>query len=237
MSLLICKNVSFSYDGKTVGKNITFNIEKGDYICIVGENGVGKSTLIKGILQLKTPINGSISIGDNLKPREIGYLPQQNEIQKDFPASVFEIVLSGCLNKLKWKPFYSKKEKLTAEEKMKQLGILNLKKQSYRELSGGQQRRVLLARALCATEKLLVLDEPVAGLDPLVTKELYELIAKINKDIGLTVVMVSHDIQNVLSYANKVLHLHNNNSFFGTVSEYSNTVLSQNFAEGEENYG
>ncbi|WP_313529360.1 metal ABC transporter ATP-binding protein [Anaerotignum sp.] len=234
MALLSCENVSFSYDGRIVAKEISFTVECGDYLCIVGENGAGKSTLMKGLLQLKSPSGGILRMGDGLKADEIGYLPQQNEVQKDFPADVFEVVLSGCLNRLGWRPFYGKKEKALVQEKMEQLGITHLQKQCYRELSGGQQQRVLLARALCATQKLLVLDEPAAGLDPLVTKELYELISKINAQMGLTVIMVSHDIQSVLRYAHKILHMDTKQVFFGTTEEYRHTPLAQRFAKGGE---
>jgi len=234
MALLSCENVSFSYDGRIVAKEISFSVESGDYLCIVGENGAGKSTLMKGLLQLKSPSGGILRMGDGLKADEIGYLPQQNDVQNDFPADVFEVVLSGCLNHLGWRPFYGKKEKALAQEKMEQLGITQLQKQCYRELSGGQQQRVLLARALCATKKLLVLDEPAAGLDPLATKELYELICKINTEMGLTVIMVSHDIQSVLRYAHKILHLDTRQVFFGTTAEYRRTPLAQRFAEGGE---
>ncbi|MGE9972581.1 metal ABC transporter ATP-binding protein [Candidatus Pseudoscillospira sp. SGI.172] len=234
MSLLSCENVSFSYDGRLVAKEISFSVESGDYLCIVGENGAGKSTLMKGLLQLKRPSGGILRMGDGLKADEIGYLPQQNDVQKDFPADVFEVVLSGCLGRLGWRPFYGKKEKALAQEKMEQLGIAQLNKQCYRELSGGQQQRVLLARALCAAKKLLVLDEPAAGLDPLATKELYALISKINTEMKLTVVMVSHDMQSVLHYAHKILHLNTKQVFFGTAAEYRRTPLAQRFAQGGE---
>ncbi|MFQ9978101.1 ABC transporter ATP-binding protein [Clostridium cadaveris] len=232
MSLITCKNTSFAYDGRIVAKNLNFSVESGDYLCIVGENGAGKSTLMKGILQLKSPSSGNIYMGEGLKADEIGYLPQQTEIQKDFPADVFEIVLSGCLNRLKIRPFYGKSEKRLVDEKLEQLGIASLKHHCYRELSGGQQQRVLLARALCATKKILILDEPAAGLDPIVTGELYDLIAKINREQKLTVIMVSHDIQSVLRYSNKVLHLDREQLFFGTVGEYRNTPLSVQFSRG-----
>ena len=232
MSLITCKNVSFAYDGRIVAKNLNFSVESGDYLCIVGENGAGKSTLMKGILQLKSPSSGNIYMGEGLKADEIGYLPQQTEIQKDFPADVFEIVLSGCLNRLKIRPFYGKSEKRLVDEKLEQLGIASLKHHCYRELSGGQQQRVLLARALCATKKILILDEPAAGLDPIVTGELYDLIAKINREQKLTVIMVSHDIQSVLRYSNKVLHLDREQLFFGTDGQYRITPLSEQFYRG-----
>lgn len=232
MALLTCENASFAYEGKAAAKNINFSVESGDYLCIVGENGAGKSTLMKGLLRLKTPSSGSIRLQDGLRADEIGYLPQQTEVQKDFPASVSEIVLSGCLNRLKGRPFYGRAEKDLAAEKIEQLGITALKRRAYRELSGGQQQRVLLARALCATQKLLLLDEPAAGLDPIVTTELYELIAKINRELGLTVIMVSHDIGSVMQYANKVLHLDTEQLFFGSVEAYRTSPVGARFLGG-----
>ncbi|WP_102048726.1 metal ABC transporter ATP-binding protein [Pygmaiobacter massiliensis] len=232
MALLTCENASFAYEGKAAAKNINFSVESGDYLCIVGENGAGKSTLMKGLLRLKSPTSGSIYLGEGLQTNEIGYLPQQTEVQKDFPASVYEVVLSGCLNRLKGRPFYGRAEKELAAEKLEQLGITALKHRAYRELSGGQQQRVLLARALCATQKILLLDEPAAGLDPLVTNELYELIAKVNRELGLTIIMVSHDINSVMQYASKVLHLDTEQLFFGTVEEYRTSSIGARFLGG-----
>lgn len=221
--LLTIKNVSFAYDQTTVVKNLDFVIHSGDYLCIIGENGSGKSTLIKGILQLKQPLTGEIIFDESLKPDEIGYLPQQTIIQKDFPASVYEVVLSGCLNQCGLRPFYNRREKQRAKDMMTTLGIDHLKHRCYRELSGGQQQRVLLARALCATKKILLLDEPMAGLDPVVTQELYELISKINREIGITIVMISHDLSNSFQYATHVLHLKDGQSFYATTERYLQT--------------
>ena len=192
MSLISCKDVALAYDGKTVAEGLSFEIEQADYVCVVGENGSGKSTLIKALLGLKEPKSGSITFGDGLKQNEIGYLPQQTPVQKDFPASAWEVVISGCLNKKM--PFYTAADKALAINNMKLLNIEHLKKSCYRELSGGQQQRVLLARALCSTKKLILLDEPVTGLDPVMTLELYQLIKKINTESGITIIMVSHDI-------------------------------------------
>lgn len=229
MELIGCKNVSFSYENTSVIKDLSFKVNSGDYLCIVGENGSGKSTLIKGLLGLKAPASGNISKGSELKSNEIGYLPQQTPAQKDFPASVFEVVLSGRLNSRGLKPFYTKKDKQIAQENIKRLSIEPLKKRSYRELSGGQQQRVLLARALCASKKLLLLDEPVTGLDPIVTEEMYRLIEKLNKDENITIIMVSHDIVSSVKYASHILHLNNNNSFFGTTKEYINSPMGKYF--------
>ena len=234
MALLTCEKVSFGYEGSIVIKDLNFEVNRGDYLCIVGENGSGKSTLMKGLLRLKQPLSGTISMGDGLRPNEIGYLPQQTAAQKDFPASVYEVVLSGRLSTLGIRPFYSAQDKETALRNMERLGILNLKKQCYRELSGGQQQRVLLARALCATKTMLLLDEPVAGLDPRVTQELYQLIKEINEDLGITIVMISHDLQSALKYANKILHVKNEQVFFGSVSDYKNSRIATGFLGGEE---
>ena len=219
MSQLTCENLSLGYDGKTVVSNLSFTVNPGDYLCIVGANGSGKSTLMKTILNLKSPMSGRVSSGDGLTPNEIGYLPQQTIVQKDFPASVREVVLSGCLNRRGLRPFYNRAEKQMAEDNMEKLGIASIAKSCYRELSGGQKQRVLLARALCATRKILLLDEPTAGLDPQATADMYELIAALNA-AGITIIMVSHDIGASVKYASHVLHLSPTGAFFGTKSEY-----------------
>lgn len=233
MSLISCKDVALAYDGKTVAEGLSFEIEQADYVCVVGENGSGKSTLIKALLGLKEPKSGSITFGDGLKQNEIGYLPQQTPVQKDFPASAWEVVISGCLNKKM--PFYTAADKALATNNMKLLNIEHLKKSCYRELSGGQQQRVLLARALCSTKKLILLDEPVTGLDPVMTLELYQLIKKINTESGITIIMVSHDIHCAVEQASKVLHLSDHKiAFFGTKADYLKTATGQRFLGGCE---
>lgn len=233
MSLISCKNVSLAYDGSVIVSELSFEIEQGDYVCVVGENGSGKSTLIKTILGLKEPKSGSITFSDGLKQNEIGYLPQQTQVQKDFPASVWEVVLSGCLNKRS--SFYSAEDKAVAKKNMQLLNIEDIRKCCYRELSGGQQQRVLLARALCSTKKLILLDEPVTGLDPLMTLELYKLIKKINEESGITVIMVSHDIHCAVEQASKVLHLSDRRmAFFGTKADYLKTETGKHFLGGCE---
>lgn len=218
MAYIECKNVSLGYDSRVVLDNLSFTVSKGDYLCIIGENGSGKSTLMKTILGLNAPLGGEIIFGDSLKKNEIGYLPQQTAIQKDFPASVWEIVLSGCLNKCGLKPFYSKSTKELARKNIERMNISSLSKRCYRELSGGQQQRVLLARALCATEKVLLLDEPVSGLDPRATAEMYDVIKELN-DQGLTIIMISHDMQSALRYASHILKI-GDVTFFGTKNDY-----------------
>ncbi|HHU53448.1 MAG TPA: metal ABC transporter ATP-binding protein [Clostridiaceae bacterium] len=229
MSLITCKNLSFEYDGILAVKDINFSVPDGAYLCVVGENGTGKSTLLKGILRLKKPFQGDIIYNDELTADSIGYLPQQTPIQKDFPASVSEVVLSGCLNSLGLKPFFTRKERNRAKSNMEKLGILHIKNSCYRDLSGGQQQRVLLARALCATKKIIVLDEPAAGLDPIVTQELYEMIYHINNVHQITIVMVSHDIQAAIKYATHILHLQNTQLFFGTTEEYLESNIGEKF--------
>lgn len=221
MSLIKCENLVMTYENKVAVDNVSFTIEKGDYLCIVGENGSGKSTLMKGILGLKKYSSGNIEY--NLKKNEIGYLPQQTIVQKDFPASVYEVVLSGCLNKSKFNPFFSKEQKSLATKNLELLGISDLAKKSYRDLSGGQQQRVLLARALCATGELLVLDEPVTALDPIATTDMYNVIKSLNKNNGITIVMVSHDIDSAIAYGNKIIHMGNKMEFFGTTNDYINS--------------
>lgn len=237
MAQLICNDVTLGYEGKIITEHLNFQVNAGDYLCIVGENGAGKSTLIKALLGLKTPMSGEISTGDGLKSTEIGYLPQQTLVQRDFPASVKEIVLSGLLNKCGMRPFYSKAQKEFAKQQMERMNISELSKRCYRELSGGQQQRVLLARALCATGKMLLLDEPVAGLDPKVTREMYELIHKLNKEDGITVIMVSHDIAAAVKYASHILHISHTPLFFGKKEDYIKTDIGRSFTEstgGEE---
>ena len=207
------------YEGVSAFEGVSFDLDEGDFLCIVGENGSGKSTLIKGLLGLKQYSSGSI-VFNGVKQREIGYLPQQTPAQKDFPATVKEVVISGCLNRNGLTPFYSKNSKKRASEMMSLMKIEDLSDKSYRGLSGGQQQRVLLARALCATEKLLLLDEPVSGLDPMVTAEMYEAIRSLNREKGVTVIMVSHDIHNALHCGNKMLHMTQGRYFFGTKEEY-----------------
>ena len=230
MAQLTCQKLCVGYDGKSVLQDLDFEVFAGDYLCIVGENGSGKSTLMKTILGLQPPISGRILTGDGLRKNEIGYLPQQTVVQKDFPASVREIVLSGCQGRCGSRPFYNKEEKKLAADAMGKMQITPLAKRCYRTLSGGQQQRVLLARALCATRKMLLLDEPVSGLDPKVTAELYALIQKLNYEDGITVVMISHDLNAALQYASHILHI-GDTVFFGTKAAYLNE-FSQAWQKG-----
>ena len=222
MSELSCRNLTLGYEGMILVKDLNFEVNKGDYLCIVGENGAGKSTLMRTILRLQKPLSGEIVFGEGVNAAEIGYLPQQTIVQRDFPASVKEVVLSGCQARLGRRPFYSREDKKRAAENMERLGISDLSGRCYRELSGGQQQRVLLARALCATERMLLLDEPVSGLDPGVTIEMYELIQKLNRE-GITVIMISHDIVSAVRYADHILHL-GTKVFCGTTEEYRKTA-------------
>lgn len=231
-----CKDVTLGYENKVVAKNLNFKIDQGDYLCVVGENGTGKSTLIKTLLGLIKPLNGEVIANVQGKNHKgVGYLPQQTQAQKDFPASVWEVVLSGVPNNDHRCPFYNKKDKAEAEKNMEKLNILDLKKRCYRELSGGQQQRVLLARALCATDSVLILDEPVTGLDPAASMEFYETIKDLNKKENVTIIMVSHDIKNALNYATHILHLEQENDFFGTVEEYKKSNVSNMFLGGVAN--
>lgn len=215
-----CKNISIAYEKENVIKDLSIEIEEGDYISIVGENGSGKSSFIKGVLGLVPLKNGTICLKNNLKRNNIGYLSQQNPNQKDFPASVFEVVLSGCINKKGVSPFFSSKLKKLAKDNLEKLGMKELIKKSFAELSGGQKQRVLLARALCATDKIIFLDEPITGLDPIATKELYSIISKLNKEMKLTIVMVTHDIESAMKYSDKILHMKKDDYFYGSKDEY-----------------
>ena len=229
MAQLTCQRLCVGYEGKSVLQELNFEVFAGDYLCIVGENGSGKSTLMKTILGLQPPISGRILTGDGLRKNEIGYLPQQTVVQKDFPAAVREIVLSGCQGRCGSRPFYNKEEKQLAADAMEKMQIAQLAKRCYRELSGGQQQRVLLARALCATRKMLLLDEPVSGLDPKVTAEMYALIEKLNREDGITVIMISHDIAAAVKYASHILHI-GDAVFFGTRAEYLRSPQGRLFA-------
>ncbi len=227
MEHIICKNVALGYEGRVVADEISFSVEKGDYLCVVGENGAGKSTLIKAILNLREPMSGEIILDKEIIRSGIGYLPQQTDVQRDFPASVREIVLSGCLGR--GRMFFSKADKMLAEKNMKKLGIEGLSKRCYRELSGGQQQRVLLARALCASEKILLLDEPASGLDPVATSEMYSVISDLNKNEGITIVMVSHDIRAAIRYSKHILHIGHKLLFFGKTGDYIESHIGRTF--------
>lgn len=227
MSQIKCENVSLGYEGRTICEHLDFEINKGDYVCIVGENGSGKSTLMKALLSLKSPLSGNIIFGEQLSRRDIGYLPQQSEAQKDFPASVEEVVLSGCVSSLGKRCFMGKSQRLDAIQNMKTMGIYELSKQSYCNLSGGQQQRVLLARALCCAKSVLLLDEPVSGLDPQAAANMYSLIHHLNKHTGITVIMVTHDIENALCDANKVLYMSDCPKFFSSVDDYRAYILKR----------
>ena len=229
MSLIVCRDASFAYDGRTVVEGLNFTVNPSDYLCIVGENGSGKTTLMKGLLGLAKPRTGSITLA--LKANGIGYLPQQTPAQKDFPASVDEVVISGRLASRGLRPFYSRHDRSVAAANMEKLGVLSIAKKSFRELSGGQQQRVLLARALCATERALLLDEPVAGLDPLATSDLYGTIRSLSRE-GITVIMISHDIRSAVEYASHILHLQNRQIFFGTAADYTGTDAGRLFLKG-----
>ena len=218
MPILTCRDLCLGYDGEPLVKDLNFEVNAGDYLCIVGENGAGKSTLMRTLLGLQPPLSGSIELGDGLRRRDLGWLPQQTPVQRDFPAAVGEVVLSGCQAKKGLHPFYSRADRTRAKEAMERMDILALSKKCYRELSGGQQQRVLLARALCAADRLLLLDEPVAGLDPMATQELYNLIGELNRG-GMTILMISHDMNAALRYASHILHI-GGASFFGTRQDY-----------------
>lgn len=227
MSLIDFNKVTIGYDGKSVISDLTFQIKPNEYVCIVGENGSGKTTLMKCLLGLIPPLSGKITFGDGLTQNEIGYLPQKTVLQKDFPASVEEVVLSGCLNQ-KHTLFYSKEQKKNAEKNMELTGITDIRKNCFRELSGGQQQRALLARALCATTKLLILDEPVTGLDPVASADMYNLVKNLYKE-GITVIMVSHDITAAVNNATKILHLSKDNYFFGSTHQYLHSDVGKKF--------
>ncbi len=231
MAQLTCSGLELGYEGRTVLSGLDFSVNAGDYLCIVGENGSGKSTLVKTILGLMKPVRGKITWGEGLRENEVGYLPQQTAAQKDFPATVREVVLSGCQGRAGRRPFYSKAEKELAAQNMDRMGITPIARRCYRELSGGQQQRVLLARALCATRKLLLMDEPVSGLDPRVTAEMYDMIRELNRE-GITIIMISHDIGTAVREASHILHV-GSEVFFGTAETYRESSLAKRFLRPE----
>ena len=226
MKILECKKLNIGYSDKTVCKDISFELEKGQYVCVIGENGSGKSTLLKTLLGLNKPLGGKVVFDKNFNKSNVGYLPQQTALQRDFPATVKEVVLSGFINKMKFRPFYKREEKEKALGYCKYLGITDLYSKSYRELSGGQQQRVLLARALCATDELLVLDEPTNGLDVRSRRKLYELISDLNKS-GLTVIMVSHNVESIIDEVTHVVYLKDKLEFAGTKEDFLQTEYAK----------
>lgn len=230
--LITCNHVDFGYENHDAVIDVTIEINPGDYLCIVGKNGSGKSTLMKGLLGLLKPTRGTLTISEELRKTGIGYLPQQTEAQKDFPAAVYEVVISGCLNRRGNRPFYSKAERSLANSNLEKLGIADLRKHCYRELSGGQQQRVLIARALCATDKILILDEPITGLDPSAMQEFYHLIQTLNQEEQVAILMVSHDIRTIVNQADHILHLKQNVLFYGTAHDYEQSDVGRSFLGG-----
>lgn len=229
--LIVCQNVSLGYEGQRVLTDLNLTLSRGDYLCIVGDNGSGKSTLLRGLLGLISPLSGSIERAEELRRGAIGYLPQQTKAQKDFPATVFEVVLSGCLNQKGMHFFYSPAQKSQALMNMGKLGILELKDACYRDLSGGQQQRVLLARALCAAKSLLILDEPITGLDPAAAQDLYKTLAYLNRKEGMAIVMVTHDLKAALQSARTVLHIGRGGFYNGTVEGFLSSPQGKRFRE------
>ena len=204
MTLIQCCDLSLGYEGKCVLSHLELSVQEGDYLAIVGENGAGKSTLLKGILGLIRPTGGHIHF--HLPPREIGYLPQQTPIQRDFPASVMEVVLSGLLASKGYAPFYTRADRETALAKLRLLGAEDLANRCYRELSGGQ--------------------------DPTVTNELYDVVDKLNHEQGVTVIMVTHDVPEALRHASRILHL-GAEHFDGTAEEYRQSPLYRRLMGGD----
>ena len=232
--LLVCRDVSLGYEGQSVLEHLDLTVREGDYLCIVGDNGSGKSTLLRGLLGLLSPLSGQILRSPELAQGAVGYLPQQTRAQRDFPATVWEVVLSGCLARKGMRFFYTAAQKSQALMDMGKLGILELKDQCYRDLSGGQQQRVLLARALCAASKLLILDEPITGLDPAAAQDLYKTLTYLNQQEGMAVIMVTHDLKAALRSARTVLHIGRTSYFLGTAAEYLASPQGRRFREEAE---
>ncbi len=234
--LIRAEKLSLAYDATPVATDINFVVNEGDYLCIVGENGSGKSTLVKAIVGLHPIASGTLAVDPAVKKGGIGYLPQHTPAQRDFPASVREIVRSGCLRRAGICPLWRAADKKLADIAMERMGIASLASKCYRELSGGQQQRVLLARAFCATGKLMVLDEPIAGLDPLAMTEMYRMIAELNRE-GVAVVMVSHDVSAAVNYADHILHISKTTNFYGSTAGYLKTPVGQQFSRLSGTHG
>lgn len=230
--MLQCSHLTLGYEGSEVIKDLSFKVKQGDFLLIVGGNGSGKSTLLKGILGLLRPKSGVCDFS-GMKATEIGYLPQQTPIRKDFPASVSEVAITGCLNRHRMSPFYGREEKAHVSSMLQKLGIYELRNKPFAQLSGGQRQRVLLCRAMLATSKLLVLDEPAAGLDPASAAQMYELLHQMNTEENVTIMMISHDIREGLKYCSRILHLDGEAHFFENVEEYQNTLLYRKLTGGE----
>jgi zinc transport system ATP-binding protein len=228
-TLIECENLTYRYDGSAACAvdGVSFGVSEGDFLCIVGENGSGKSTLVKLMVGLLKPSGGICRVDASVKNR-IGYLPQQTQIQRDFPASVMEVALSGRLNRKGILPFYGRADRAAARSYLEKLGALSLARKPYRDLSGGQQQRVLLARALCASGGLLVLDEPVTGLDPPAQADMYRIIGDLNRE-GIAVVMVSHDAPGAVRAAGKILHMDGSVLFFGSAADYQSSAYGKAF--------
>ena len=229
--LIVCRDISLGYEGQSVLRHMNLTIQTGDYLCIVGDNGSGKSTLLRGLLGLIAPQSGEILRAPELQQGAVGYLPQQTKAQRDFPATVFEVVLSGCLNRRGFHIFYTGAQKSQALMNMGKLGILELKDKCYRDLSGGQQQRVLLARALCAASRLLILDEPITGLDPAAAQDLYKILSYLNRKEGMAIVMVTHDLKAALRSARTVLHIGRSSYFLGSCADYLASPMGRRFQE------
>ena len=229
--LIVCRDVSLGYEGQTVLSHLNLTIRDGDYLCIVGDNGSGKSTLLRGLLGLLAPQSGEILRAPELERGAVGYLPQQTRAQRDFPANVLEVALSGCLNQKGSRFFYTRAQKSQALMNLGKLGVLEWKDKSYRELSGGQQQRVLLARALCAAGRLLILDEPITGLDPAAAQDLYKTLSYLNTKEGMAIVMVTHDLGPALRSARSVLHIGQRGTFLGPVADYLASPQGRRFRE------
>ncbi len=229
MSYITCEGLTLAYEGRIIVKDLDFTVNAGDYICIVGENGSGKTTLVRTLVGLKKPASGTIVFGDGIGKRDVGYVPQNILSGRDFPATVYEVVSTGLLGRMGLRPFFTKDEKQRICDAMERLDIADIRDRCFRELSGGQRQRVQLARALLSAEKLLILDEPASGLDPVITKQLYEIIRDLNKTDGVTVLMVSHDIKSAVNNATKILHIDKDSNFFGTSDEYREHKMGKHF--------
>lgn len=218
--LLTCRKLVPGYGARAVAGEIDIDVSEGDGLCVVGGNGTGKSTFLRTLLGLQPALSGEVSFNPSLRPGDIGYLPQQNPLQRDFPATAREVAMSGCQAMRGTRPFFRERERAIANEAMGRFGVAAFADRPYRELSGGQRQRVLLARALCAGRRLLVLDEPATGLDPGAAAELYAAMAELHRG-GLATISVTHDMAGGLEGATHILDLGRAKPFFGPMAEWA----------------
>lgn len=235
IEIITAEDVTVRYNSIDVLSHLTFTVLKGDYIGLVGPNGSGKSTLIKTILGFIKPVTGYIQVfGHSLTALQdwdkIGYLPQKmTSFNPNFPASVEEIVSLGLLSKKRFPKRFTKEDKVLIERAMELLDIIDLRKKLFGNLSKGQQQRVLAARTIVNQPELLILDEPTTAFDPEIRESFFSLMEDINKNKGVTIILVTHDIGSIGKYAFKLLYLDKTIIFYGSFDEFCKSERMSHF--------